>query len=182
MFRKLITLLVLFFKQWTEKLLNVKNKNTTNTHSREEHKQQGNSNDGQNILQSGDGKKCAEPTTRFAFTEVVYIKPYLIFKINAINTYHLPIQESDHAWAKSTSNTSCTKIKISPPINPTHIQAIPKVPAGMKNAPMVMPITIIYLMAQNPFCIGARGSFEELAPIIIAAIRLKKQTRAKQMR
>lgn len=93
-----------------------------------------------------------------------------------------PIHESDHVCAKSTSNTSCTKMNISPPISPTHIQAMPKVPAGMKNAPMVIPITIMYLMAQNPFWIGARGSRDELAPIIMADIKLKKQTSAKHIR
>lgn len=73
-------------------------------------------------------------------------------------------------------------MKRRPPNSPTHIHAMPNVPAGMKKAPIVTPMTIIYLMAQNPFWMGARGSFDEFAPIVMTAINVKKQTSAKQMR
>lgn len=65
---------------------------------------------------------------------------------------------------------------------PTHIHTVPKLPAGMKKAPIVKPITIKYLMPQNPFCIGALASRDDLAPNIMIAIREKKHTMAKQMR
>lgn len=71
---------------------------------------------------------------------------------------------------------------MNPPISPIHIQAVPKLPAGMKNAPIAIPIIIIYLMPQNPFCIGARGSFDDFAPIVNTDINAKKQTSAKQIR
>lgn len=73
-------------------------------------------------------------------------------------------------------------MNIRPPNSPTHIQAMPNVPAGMKNAPIVMPNTIMYLMAQKPFWMAARGSCDEFAPIVMIAINVKKQTNAKQMR
>lgn len=64
----------------------------------------------------------------------------------------------------------------------THIQVVPNEPSGIKNAAIVMAITIINLMPQNPFWIGALKSRLDLTPIIITAINMKKQTRAKHIR
>lgn len=69
-----------------------------------------------------------------------------------------------------------------PPNKPTHIQAVPNAPAGMKNAAIAKPVTIMYLRPQKPFWIGARGSRDDFAPAIIMAINAKKHASAKHMR
>ena len=62
-----------------------------------------------------------------------------------------------------------------PPINPKYIQVGPKLPCGMKNAPIIPPNRMRNLIPQNPFCIGALGSLEDFTPIINRDIKRKNR-------
>ncbi len=50
----------------------------------------------------------------------------------------------------------------------------------MKNAPIMPPMMSMYLRAQNPFWIPARGSFEDLTLTMIKDINVKKSVTMKQ--
>lgn len=60
------------------------------------------------------------------------------------------------------------------------IMIIPKVPPGMKKAPIMPPMMIKYLSPQNPFCIPARGSLDVFTPIMITAMSVKNRVTMKQ--
>ena len=60
------------------------------------------------------------------------------------------------------------------------VKYLPKVPTGMKNDPIIPPIISINFIAQNPFCIPALGSFDDLTLIIISENSIKKRVTIKQ--
>ncbi|KAH1013922.1 hypothetical protein HUJ04_002839 [Dendroctonus ponderosae] len=119
----------------------------------------------------------------------------------AIFIFQLPAQDSATEWAKSTMSKSCIRINNNPPIIPNHIQVIPKLPSGIKKAPIIPPIINRNFRPQNlkyskkccakslntltqmayPFCIPARPSLDDFTPIIIKANRAKKHVNIKQI-
>ena len=62
---------------------------------------------------------------------------------------YLSTQASAQECAKSMIRTNWIRMKRKPPIMPKYIQTSPKLPRGMKKAPIIPPIRIRYLMAQN---------------------------------
>ena len=57
---------------------------------------------------------------------------------------------------------------------------LPKAPTGIKNEPIIPPMMIRNLIAQNPFCIPALGSFELLTRIIRSENSRKNSVTMKQ--
>ena len=61
----------------------------------------------------------------------------------------------------------------------TLIARLPNDPRGIQNAPIIPPMISKYFRPQNPFCIPALGSDEDLTPIISTLISVKNSVTIK---